>query len=562
MDAIKAQMLRIQQQLAGLSASQKMLTGSLVVIMIMTMFYWSRYAGTSEMAILLDQPMNAEEISQIKTALAAKGIKYEVTGDRIIVPADRKFEAIADLGFMQLLPRDMKTGFDEIVDKMSPLDNGVKTEQLYNHARERSLSWIISRWPGVKSAMVMIDAAKKLSPVRPIEPTASVDVTLKSGVEANKQLGEAVVNLVNGAQAGLKRDNIRVNINGRPYRASDPNDPFGSGGGSILEEQAKWENYYKGKIAEQIIYIPGVYATVSVELKTSSGVSTERTVDPKNVVSGLLKESSSTSENKQENPAGEPGAVPNVGVNLADAGGGAAQATGTTSTSDKTETQNAFDYGSKQTTTQTPAGLGTAVAAALRVPESYFRSMWKMRNPSGQTEPTEAELDAMVLKETPRLREDVKKATNIKDDTAVSVAMYVDVNVPTVGGDPAAASGLASMPLGIGFGAKEIAIGALAIISLFMVSMMVRKSVPQQILPQLAAAGVRGSEIVEPSLPGDVTVGSDVAGEVGMGGMLLTGREMTDDQIESQQVIEQVGTMVKENPDVAANLVKRWLNHA
>lgn len=553
MDAIKAQLLRIQQQLAGLSASQKMLTGSLVVIMIMTMFYWSRYAGTAEMDVLLDQTLTADEISQIKTALASKGIKYEVTGDRIMVPADRKFEMIADLGYMQLLPRDMKSGWDEIVDKITPLTSDMQGKQIYNRARERSISMIIGRWPGVKSAMVMIDANSKMSPVRPVEPTASVDVTLKSGEQGNKQLGEAVVNLVTGAQAGLKRENVRVNIGGRPYKASDPNNPFGGGDGSILEQQANWENYYKGKIAEQIIYIPGVYATVSVELQTATNVTHQHMVDPKQTIQLATQDTTQTEENTQAPNGGEPGVAPNVGVELP-----SQQSPGQNSNKEKTDIKNAVDWGTKQTTTQTPAGLGTAVAAALRVPESYFRSMWKMKNPNGQTEPTDAELDALVQRETPRLREDVKKATNIKDDTSVSVAMYVDVSTPVVGGDAAAASGLASIPLGVGFGAKEIAIGALAIISLFMVSMMVRKSVPQPVMPALAPTPA--VDVVDPGMPSDVTVGSDIAGEVGTAGMMLTGREMSDEQIEAQQVIEQVGTMVKENPDVAANLVKRWLN--
>ena len=55
MDFLKSQLDRIQQQLAGLNASQKMLTGSLIVIMVMTLFYWGRYAGSPEMEPLLDQ---------------------------------------------------------------------------------------------------------------------------------------------------------------------------------------------------------------------------------------------------------------------------------------------------------------------------------------------------------------------------------------------------------------------------------------------------------------------------------------------------------------------------
>ena len=35
-----------------------------------------------------------------------------------------------------------------------------------------------------------------------------------------------------------------------------------------------------------------------------------------------------------------------------------------------------------------------------------------------------------------------------------------------------------------------------------------------------------------------------------------------EDTIKAQQMVEQVSTMVKENPDAAASLVKRWLNRS
>jgi len=215
MDALKQQLLRIQQQLARLSASQKMLTASLVVIMVMTLFYWSRFASVAEMEVLLDQPMSAEEISQIKTALSSRGIKYQVQGDRILVSADQKFEALADLGYSQLLPRDMKSGFDEVVQKMTVWDSNTRTEQFFNHAKERTLSMMISRWPGVKSATVLIDGTRKVSPIKSLAPTATIDIVLKGGESPTKRMGEAVVNLVAGAQSGLDRGGIKVTMNGQ-----------------------------------------------------------------------------------------------------------------------------------------------------------------------------------------------------------------------------------------------------------------------------------------------------------------------------------------------------------
>ena len=114
------------------------------------------------------------------------------------------------------------------------------------------------------------------------------------------------------------------------------------------------------------------------------------------------------------------------------------------------------------------------------------------------------------------------------------------------------------MPMGVGFGVKEGAIGALALLSLFMVMMMVRKSAPA---PVLVAAGPGLDTHDEPAEPhSSLLTVNEMVGEVGEGVNSLVGHELTEEQMEAKQVIEQVGTMVKSNPDTAASLVKRWLN--
>ena len=69
METLRAQLLKIQQQLSGLTVSQKMLTASLVAIMVMTIVWWARYAGTAEMEPVLDQSLSASDMGQIKAAL-------------------------------------------------------------------------------------------------------------------------------------------------------------------------------------------------------------------------------------------------------------------------------------------------------------------------------------------------------------------------------------------------------------------------------------------------------------------------------------------------------------
>ena len=40
----------------------------------------------------------------------------------------------------------------------------------------------------------------------------------------------------------------------------------------------------------------------------------------------------------------------------------------------------------------------------------------------------------------------------------------------------------------------------------------------------------------------------------------MTAQEIGDEAVQAGQMLEQVQTLVKENPDAAAALVRRWLN--
>jgi flagellar biosynthesis/type III secretory pathway M-ring protein FliF/YscJ len=55
-------------------------------------------------------------------------------------------------------------------------------------------------------------------------------------------------------------------------------------------------------------------------------------------------------------------------------------------------------------------------------------------------------------------------------------------------------------------------------------------------------------------------IAEEDAAEVGESGQTLDGVELDEETVRAQQVVEQVSTLVKENPDSAASLIKRWLN--
>src|SRR3569623_3846655 len=144
MDFLKKQVERIREQLAGLSSSQKMLAGSLVVIMVMTLLWWSKFAGSTEMESVLEQDFAPEDLARVKALVDSKGIPSKVVGARIHVATARKWEVLALLGYEHLLPRDTASGFDDIIAKMdSPWAPPQKQDVMFNRAKEVTLAQVI-----------------------------------------------------------------------------------------------------------------------------------------------------------------------------------------------------------------------------------------------------------------------------------------------------------------------------------------------------------------------------------------------------------------------------------
>ncbi|HEX4124192.1 MAG TPA: flagellar M-ring protein FliF C-terminal domain-containing protein [Tepidisphaeraceae bacterium] len=554
MDVLKAQLDRLQRQLAGLTPSQKMLTGALVAIMLMTLMYWGKYAGEAEMAEVTSASIPADDLERITNELAAKGIKTEISGDKVMVPADRRVEAIADLSYARVLPKQDKAGFETMLDKMNPFLPQTTTDLMFNRGKEITVGQIVSNFPGVADAEVMIDPTDKERIGETIQPSATVTITMRDGAEPSQQLVNAAADVVEGSQADLKRDHIKVVIDGRPWRVQDTDNNFFDGS-EQLQLQQKAEVRLANKVKDEFQFINGLMVSVTVKLNNSSLQQDQTVYDPKGK-SVLIRDSDDTSNSTSGNPpSGEPGALPNVqpgGANAAlsiNSGSGG----GSNETSEKHEQDLQPYVGTTHSTTVTPAGDATPIAATVRVPMSYFAAVWQRQNPAapGTTPviPTEAQLATLVATTMPTIKDGVIKCVGLTDDKEVSVEPYTDPSPMILAG--ASTSATMSMPLSALVGhTKEIVLSGLALFSLLMVSMMVRKSAPAPVAAPLPPPGP--PKIFDPA--------EEIAGIATDPSTPMDAKETREDAIRAQQVIEQVSTLVKENPDSAAALVKRWLS--
>lgn len=547
MDLFKAQIDRIQKQLAGLTASQKMLTATLVAIMVMTLVWWGRYAGEAEMEPVLDQSFTQDDIARVTTELTAHGIRYSVSGDRILVSADRKIEALAALSYSHALPRNNTVGFDEMITKMSPWDPVDKSQMMFNRAKEITLAQIIRNFPQVTGAEVMIDPRSERHIEGAIEPTATITLAT-ADTSGGQKLVDAAADVVQGAVSGLSRAKIKVVVNGAPARLHDPDseDSISAAGNDQIELMQKNELRLSTKIKDNFAYISGLMVSVTVKLNTTAAVEHTTQIDPKGVVQ---KEISSDTETNESNSGAPSGGEPGVGSNVAVSIAGSAPAGGSGSTTSQERSNVKFENFVSKTdkSSKILPGDCTVIGATVRVPTSYFAMIFEHENGTTK-EPTLKELLPLIDEELPKIRTDVLKCTGLQSDKDVSVEPYPDYT-PVTNTAVAQVSPLSLSS--IGGHSKEIALGGLAVMSLFMVSMMVRKG---SVVPALApAAPIAGPA---PTLMN----GEAVAGEAAEGGAMLDGMELDEEAVRSQQMLEQVSTMVKENPDAAATLVKRWLN--
>lgn len=548
MDAFKAQFQRIQQQLSALSASQKMLVMSLVAIMVMTMLWWARYAGTSELEPLLNQPMSESDIAQITHALSARNIEARVVGGKILVPAQRRMEALAHITYAQLLPSDTRSGFDEMISRISPWQPQSQSEAMFNRGKEMTLSNIIRGWPNVRMAAVMIDPTRERRIGATVQPTASINIQTR-GVDNRERhrLAESAARFVASAQAGLTPDNVTVVIDGRTERVRKPGgNDYASG--ELYEQIEALERRYTEKIMQVVGYTGNALVTVSVEVETQSSEETRRIFDRIQQKERTIETDASESIQPQL-AASEPGAASNMGLEVPVVS--ASPAASSTSEKNRTELENFADVSEQHIVR--PGGRPTVTAAAVRIPKSFFVHRWRERNP-GAGDPTPEALQPMIDAEVAHIGQLVAAATNIWVPDRISVGTYYD-GIPTLSSPGMASAGGAgegTVGLLLGSNVKEIAIGLLALISLFMASMIVKKGAPQ---PTIV-------EPPEPREPPRLQSGEEVAGEVGGAASLLDGMELDEDALQAQQMVEQVQNMVKDNPDAAANLVKRWLNQA
>lgn len=564
MDRLRSTLRTIRTQLGSMTATHQLLLGSLAVIALMGLFLVSQYAGAPALVELMPEDPGARRVE----VLQASGVPARVEGGRVMVPESYRTQALAILGESGRLPEDTATLFENLDQKQDWKNSRQQNEQQYVLALQNELARIISKFRGVKSASVIIDAPQENGLGRATrQPTASATVFTQSGGGLSQDTVDAVANLIAGARAGLDPANVRV-IDGSTGRQRKPSSEDEVLSSTYLEHAAFIEASTQQKLAGLLAHVPGAVVAVTAQVDVTRVSSQETRVLPKGEGTTSLPRSETTDSeaSSQRTRSGEPGVRSNQ---TADIGAGAAS-NGTSFEKSIESIEYDTKFGTRTESVIDPRGAPTFLAASVSVPMGYVREL--VRQSKAAADPAadpaaigvseqevldrfDQEKRAIEAQIAPHLKTKSPDGVMIEGDVSVAMIPVAAESAPA----PPAQAGIMSV-FGFGQGGQAgsgmgetVLVGVLAVVALGLMVMMVRKTTRPAELP--SAEELVG---IPPALGGD----ADIVGEADESDAPLSGIELGDEQLKHKKLLEQVGQMVRKDPEAAAKLIGRWVEVA
>ncbi len=557
MDTLKNQLKYISRQLRTMSLSSRLVIGLLLVVLLVGFYEMMRWASRPEWTPLLDQSLKAEEIQRIAAEMALIGIDSRVEGDRVMIRGadDERQRAQAVLAQRGAMPRDTSLSYRSLIEQGSHFISNQESAWRQDRGLETELSEVLRKFQGILDADVFLEKPRKRPLGRRVDARASVHVKLADDPAAAglgpKQIA-AIANFVAGAVEGLVPADVKITDGHRFYHSPDA---AGQIPHTLLEQQRAQEEWFTRKIYDQFSYIDGLVVNVHAKLRDIDE-RVEQTKLGKPVVS---EETSELRETKSAPQAAGPGVLPNQGRAITDL----ASASGAPSTLEEKNTVVMSPERDVQRTIQTkPAGHLDELWASISVPHGYLENL--VRNEQGidpATPVAHAQLVALAPKEMNRLRSMVKTLIGAQNDDQVAVDWYYDSLPGGPAGEPTQAGHLPSfITLAEQYGPRAV-LGLLALVSLLAVLRIARKAqttvaeTRKAVSQAIGAAGAGADRLHLASLGG----GPMTVGEAEGMHSALVGHEVDEGLVRTQQIVEQIGQLVKDDPESAAGIVQNWL---
>ncbi len=335
---------------------------------------------------LLARDLTRAKSAEIAAFLEQQGVPYKIV-DRdtaVLVPSQHIYKLRNELAQQDMLGEPGK-GF-ELLDKGGFMESTFREHRTYDRAVAGELERSFREIPGVRSARVIIDRPAPSPFIGDDEgkPRASIKLDVTKGQRMTERQVAGIIALTAGAVAGL--DNSRVEImdnNGllTPKQA----DTSAALAQTTLDAEMARENWLTRKAQEQLDTILGPgRGQVKVSVKLDFAKRSESSVDP--TKSAALTEKTTTTDKKT--PVGGAGGVSGSAPNVENEGRPAAGPPQLASETNE-EAQTAYFVGQKKTTLEDEVGRirGMSVSILLPFKDAQIDELDAKGKPTGKKIP-------------------------------------------------------------------------------------------------------------------------------------------------------------------------------
>ena len=555
---------QISELVASMTPSARIMAGLLFATIVVSLgWIISVQQSTSFEYLLGGSTMTEEQLIRAERAFGDAGLPdYQRDGLRIKVPRDKKDIYMKALSSSDAVPESWHTALERSQSSSNPFESLDLVGRREQSAREKELARIIERIPAIHFAAVEYDEHRQ-GFARNTERTASVQVQSTGFKPIDKNLLRNIAQMTASYFAGLKPEHVTVMDLGSTnfYKASsNPNSPDQN---LLLQAQSDWEQKYFNQIHPLLDNYGDVRLAVGVEIDPTLQKESEQLKYDPTVTTLQSQTSKRDTENSKLPPGGRPGADPNAISNSPQSV--AASQTPQQQSKAKEIAENVNGVAGHEATATTQAGLvPTKVSVTVGLPESYYRKLWVLRAMAKDTKLTkESDVPAIADEDMKKLKDEaeasvksaisgVLKQVREGDDRfpLVTVYNYADFPLPEIP-KPAVSS------IAMGWLAESWSTVALLVVVMTALFMMMGWVKAQSTSPR-DKEFAQGFGIEVPASAGDEL---DL-GETGSESNSAEEEERPKFQVTGGEMKEDLSSLIKQNPEIAVNLLKAWIGDA
>lgn len=555
---------QISDLIASMTPSARIMAGLLFATIVVSLgWIISVQQSTSYEYLLGGSTMTEEQLIRAERAFGVAGLPdYQRDGLRIKVPRDKKDVYVKALSSSDAVPESWHAALERSQISSSPWEPFEMVRGREQTAREKELARIIERIPSIHFAAVEYDEHRQ-GFARKIEQTASVQVQSTGLKPIDKNLMRNISQMTASYFAGLKPDHVTVMDLGSNYLYKGSTNPNAPDQNLLLQAQSDWEQKYFNQIHPLLDNYGEVRLAVGVEIDPTLQKESEQLKYDPTVTTLQSQTSKKDSENSKLPPSGRPGADPNAISNSPQSV--AASQTLQQQTKAKEIAENVNGVAGHEATATTQAGLvPTKVSVTVGLPESYYRKLWVLRAMAKDTKlAKESDVPAISDEDMKKLKDEaeasvksaisgVLKQVREGDDRfpLVTVYNYADFPLPEIP-EPAMSS------IAMGWLAESWSTVALLVVVMTTLFVMMGWVKAQTTSPrdQEFAQGF-GIEV-----PASASDELDL-GETGTDAKSAEEEERPKFQVTGGEMKEDLSNLIKQNPEIAVNLLKAWIGDA